>query len=121
MLIDFLRLLRIKDWVKNFFVIAPLVFSGEFLNINSVFNVLIVMIFFCITSSAVYIFNDIHDHKADRLHPKKSQSRPLAMGRVSVTYAFILFSFLVILMSFCWFFNEKVTAVMFIYLIIDII
>ena len=120
MLLNLFRLLRAKDWIKNIFVIAPLVFSGQFLLLNSVYDILIVMIFFCLSSSAVYIFNDIHDFEIDRLHEKKLKIRPIANGSISIPFAYSFFYFFFILMSLSWFFNEKVTFILFIYLIMNI-
>jgi 4-hydroxybenzoate polyprenyltransferase len=84
-----LRLLRPRQWVKNAFVLAPLVFAREYLHVASVEKSLIAFAMFCIASSAVYIMNDIHDVERDRLHPIKRQKRPLAAGTVSVRTAIL--------------------------------
>ncbi|MBV8659036.1 MAG: decaprenyl-phosphate phosphoribosyltransferase [Burkholderiales bacterium] len=84
------KLTRPKQWIKNVFVLAPLVFSGEFLNVDAVSRALIAALLFCIASSATYIVNDICDIERDRRHPKKSISRPLAAGVVSIPAALIL-------------------------------
>lgn len=76
-------LMRPKQWVKNAFVLAPLVFAGEFLNAGSVRLALLATLLFCIASSSTYIINDMHDVERDRRHPKKSKTRPLAAGTVS--------------------------------------
>jgi len=78
-----LRLVRPKQWVKNGFVFAPLIFSGEMFNPFAFTHALSAALFFCVASSATYIINDIHDIEPDRRHPKKSKSRPLASGAVS--------------------------------------
>ncbi|MEX1167444.1 MAG: decaprenyl-phosphate phosphoribosyltransferase, partial [Hydrogenophaga sp.] len=54
-----IRLMRPKQWVKNGFVLAPLVFSGHFLNTNAVVQAFIAVALFCLASSATYIINDI--------------------------------------------------------------
>lgn len=82
-----LRLLRLKQWIKNGFVLAPLLFSGEFLRIQSILDALIAMVFFCLASSASYIVNDIRDVDHDRKHPLKALSRPLANGTLTITWA----------------------------------
>lgn len=96
------RLMRPKQWVKNFFVLAPLIFSGKFLATTAIFNSILTFIFFCIASSATYILNDIYDVEHDRLHPKKSQQRPIASGEITIPTAFFLlfFLYLIILVGF---------------------
>ena len=80
------QLLRPVDWVKNAFVLAPLVFAGKVLEAEA--WVLAVQAFagFCLLSSAVYIVNDIADVEEDRRHPTK-RLRPIAAGQVSKAQA----------------------------------
>lgn len=85
-----INLMRPKQWVKNAFVLAPLIFSASFLNPIAVSHALLVMLLFCLASSATYILNDIHDIEYDSCHPEKSKTRPLATGIVSVSAAVIL-------------------------------
>ena len=84
-----LKLMRPKQWVKNGFVLAPLVFSGEFLNSGLVSHALLAVLLFCMASSATYIINDMHDIEHDRRHPKKSKTRPLAAGIVTIPMALV--------------------------------
>jgi 4-hydroxybenzoate polyprenyltransferase len=82
------RLLRPHHWVKNVFVLAPLLFAG----ISSWRDALRGMCAFgcfCILSSGVYCLNDVYDAPADRLHPRKRR-RPVASGAVSVRIALTL-------------------------------
>lgn len=88
--LDLLLLLRPKQWIKNLFVFAPLVFSGSFENFDSVVDAIIATVLFCVASSVVYIINDYHDIEKDRLHPTKSKTRPLASGAVSKSAAIVL-------------------------------
>ena len=81
------KLMRPKQWIKNGFVLAPLVFSGAFLDAGSVSHALLAVLLFCVASSAAYIINDLHDIEGYRRHPKKSKTRPLAAGSVSVPAA----------------------------------
>jgi decaprenyl-phosphate phosphoribosyltransferase len=85
-LFGLIKLMRPKQWVKNGFVLAPLVFTGEFLASAAVADALRAVLLFCMASSATYIINDIHDIERDREHPKKSISRPLASGVVTVKW-----------------------------------
>ena len=54
----------------------------KIIELNLFLNATIAFIAFSLISSAVYIFNDFHDIKEDRLHPKK-KSRPLASGTIT--------------------------------------
>lgn len=81
-----ITLLRPKHWVKNSFVLAPLLFAGKYTDIRSIKLAILTFIGFCAAASAIYIFNDIRDCKADRLHPRK-RSRPIASGEIPVTSA----------------------------------
>ena len=83
MLRGLLALLRPRDWVKNSFVLAPLVFSGGFLDPERVRDAVLVALLFCAASSAAYILNDLRDIESDRRHPRKALTRPLASGAVT--------------------------------------
>ncbi|HSS83974.1 MAG TPA: decaprenyl-phosphate phosphoribosyltransferase [Reyranella sp.] len=82
--VGLLKLARPKQWIKNAFVLAPLVFAREFTDPGAVANALTAFALFCVASSAGYILNDIHDIERDRTHPSKRHSRPLAAGTVSM-------------------------------------
>ena len=82
-----IALLRPKQWIKNGFVLAPLMFTGTFLVSASLSRALFAAFLFCVASSATYIVNDIRDIESDRRHPRKSRTRPLAAGIVSVPTA----------------------------------
>lgn len=77
-----LKLMRPKQWIKNSFVLAPVVFSSLFLHFGSVVSEIMAFIYFCIASSATYVLNDLKDVESDRQHPKKSK-RPIASGAIS--------------------------------------
>ncbi len=76
-MIIYLRLLRLDQWLKNLFVLAPLIFAARFLDYRAIKLSLLSFIVFCFASSSVYIFNDLVDLEKDRLHPVK-RYRPLA-------------------------------------------
>lgn len=80
-------LLRPRQWIKNVFVLAPLVFAVQVFNPAAVQQALAATALFCLASSAVYIFNDWRDIPADRLHPTKRFTRPLAAGSLSERFA----------------------------------
>jgi len=87
---ELLRLARPKQWVKNGFVLAPLVFAREFRDIEALSDALIAFGLFCVASSATYVMNDLRDIERDRSHPVKSWSRPLAAGTVKPRTAIAL-------------------------------
>ena len=88
-MLELVKLLRPRQWIKNGFVFAPLLFTGRYTDRTSVLETLYAFIVFCIASSAVYVLNDIRDIEADKLHPKKSKTRPLAAGTVSKKSAIV--------------------------------
>jgi 4-hydroxybenzoate polyprenyltransferase len=80
-IIEILKSLRPQQWIKNFFIFAPLVFSRNLFNPPLIVTTLEALVAFCLVSSAHYIFNDLRDIEEDRRHPIKS-NRPLASGRL---------------------------------------
>ena len=83
------RQLRPKQWTKNSFLFAALIFSGEFMNVASVEKAGLGFMSFCLLSSAGYVLNDYLDRKADRAHPKK-RLRPIASGALPVPMAWVV-------------------------------
>lgn len=77
----FAALLRIREWPKNLFVFAPLLFSGRLDDPNAVVAAVIVAAALCPFSSVVYILNDLRDIPRDRQHPIK-RLRPMASGAI---------------------------------------
>lgn len=85
----FVRLARVKHWLKNMLIIIPVVFAGSLLQ-ESYWKILIPSFFaFSFLASFVYIINDIKDLENDRKHAIK-KARPLASGAVAVWRAVIL-------------------------------
>lgn len=86
---DILIALRPKQWVKNAVLFAGLIFSQNFMNPAKVAVVFSACFIFCIAASSVYLINDALDVDQDRKHPEK-KFRPIASGRLSVGFAFVL-------------------------------
>ncbi len=86
---DYLSLLRIKQWIKNGFVLCPLILLFRLPSMAQFGKAFLAMILFCLISSSVYIVNDIIDLKSDRLHPTK-RFRPIASNRVSKWVALLV-------------------------------
>jgi len=85
----FINLLRPKQWIKNLFLFAALLFSRNMDKPQYVLTVLYAFLCFCMISSTVYIFNDIRDVEKDRQHPRK-RMRPIAAGIIDRREAQIL-------------------------------
>jgi len=83
-----IRSLRPEQWLKNGFVLAPMVFSGLLDDPGIWARGLLAVAAFCCASSAVYLINDVLDREADRSHPSKC-NRPVAAGEISVGAALV--------------------------------
>ena len=88
--------MRLRQWPKNVFLLAAMVFDKQLINVTSLVHSLIGFFLFCFLSSGVYIINDIIDVEADRNHPEKNK-RPIASGLLPVTVAIAAASVLVVL------------------------
>ena len=86
---DWIQLARPPQWVKNFFVLAPLLFSGRAMEMEWVLRSLLAFVLFCLLASTIYLWNDAADAEADRAHPTKRQ-RPIASGRIGKRQAVIV-------------------------------
>lgn len=114
-----IKLCRPKQWIKNLFVLAPLLFAGLFTNFNSIISAFTAMLLFCIASSATYILNDLKDIEKDRLHPQKSKTRPLASGAVIPKQAKMLMFAFYIFLAISSFFFPLILAVIVSYLLLN--
>lgn len=115
------KLLRPKQWIKNFFIFAAIVFSGKFFNTHILYANVLTFILFCFTSSSIYVLNDIVDIEKDRCHPDK-KNRPLPSGRVSKKQAIILDFFIVCAVLFFsyMYLSIKVSAILISYILINV-
>lgn len=92
---NYLKLIRVEQYIKNAFVFAPLFFDSQFLNLDNLINVILAFLCFCTISSSVYIFNDYFDINEDKNHPQK-RYRPLASGSISIQNGLVLMLILMI-------------------------
>ena len=83
-----LKAMRPRQWVKNGFVYAALLFDAKLLETSLLLRTTAAFFLFALLSSAVYLMNDLADIEADRLHPTK-KNRPLASGRLSPRVAMV--------------------------------
>lgn len=81
-----LKTMRPKQWTKNGFLFAALLFDVKLFNLTYVFQAVAGFILFCLVSGVVYTMNDLVDIEKDREHPTK-RSRPLPSGQLSPKFA----------------------------------
>ncbi|MEO7331685.1 MAG: UbiA prenyltransferase family protein [Minicystis sp.] len=91
-----IRSLRPQQWVKNLFVLAPIVFAKELTRPALLVSAAGAFAIFCLLAGAVYTLNDLVDAPADRVHPVK-RFRPIASGRVPVPVAKAMVAGLVVI------------------------
>jgi len=89
-----LKLIRVKQWVKNLFLFIPSFFAGHLFETRELLMLAIGAFAFSLVASGVYVLNDYKDREADRLHPKK-KFRPLASGEVKSSTAWIIMAILI--------------------------
>lgn len=88
-MINYLKLIRIKHWFKNILVFLPIIFSLNLFKSTYIICSALAFLAFCLSSSLVYIINDINDREKDKKHPVKKE-RPIASGKISVRNAIIM-------------------------------
>jgi decaprenyl-phosphate phosphoribosyltransferase len=120
MLKDYIKLIRIYTWIKNFFVFVPIIFSLNLFNSNLLLKELLAFVAFCFASSLVYVINDISDKESDSRHPYK-KNRPIAAGKISIMQAVIL-SLILLTLTFLFAaaLNVKFIVIVLIYILINI-
>ena len=88
MLTALIKTMRPRQWTKNIFIFAALVFDKQLFHPDAFLRTLAGFALFCLISSSVYIFNDIADVEADRQHPEK-KNRPIPSGKLPVSTAWV--------------------------------
>jgi 4-hydroxybenzoate polyprenyltransferase len=78
---------RPRQWVKNLFVFAGVIFSHK-LYTEDAGRAVAAFVIFCGLSGAVYLLNDAADVERDRAHPSK-RLRPVASGALPVRVAVV--------------------------------
>ena len=70
--------MRPRQWAKNLFVFAGVIFSQQLFTPQA-WRAVFAFALFCALSGAIYLLNDVADAEKDRLHPIKRR-RPVASG-----------------------------------------
>lgn len=100
---NFFTMIRTYQWVKNFLIFVPIFLAHKFLNFDLLFKAVVAFFSFSFLASSVYIFNDLIDLDADRMHPIKKK-RVFASGLVpiasGVKVACLLFVFSIVISIF---------------------
>jgi decaprenyl-phosphate phosphoribosyltransferase len=118
--LEYLKLIRPKDWAKNLFLFLPLFFGQQILDFHKVIAVSYGFIAFCCIASSIYIINDYRDREDDRKHPVKCK-RPLASGAIAPTSALVLCGLLMIVgFALAWWIREKFLIVLAIYFLVNL-
>lgn len=92
----YLKLMRVKHYIKNLMIFIPLLFSGRLFETKLLLETIIGFIAFSLMASVIYIINDIKDVEKDKKHPIK-KNRPIASGKISVKQAYMLVVILLIM------------------------
>jgi 4-hydroxybenzoate polyprenyltransferase len=88
MILSMIKAMRPKQWAKNVFLLAAIIFSLKFKEADAWIQTGLAFASFCCISSSGYIFNDALDKDADAKHPKKKY-RPIASGKLPLKIAYI--------------------------------
>ncbi|MBI3347419.1 MAG: UbiA family prenyltransferase, partial [Burkholderiales bacterium] len=80
-----LRALRVHQWVKNLLLFVPLLTAYSFLDVGSVFRMVLAFFAFSFCASATYLMNDLWDLDSDRAHPRK-RMRPFASALIPLLH-----------------------------------
>ena len=118
---QYLKLMRVRHYIKNLLVFAALACSGQLFDPEKLSAGIAAFAAFCMISSVAYIINDIRDAEQDRRHPTKC-SRPVAAGTVSVKRACCLAAVLLLgtVVCSCLVFRGAAVVLLALYLVINL-
>lgn len=89
-MINFYKLLRLQQWLKNILIFFPLFLSFEGFNSENYFQLLLGFVIFSLACSSNYILNDIFDLEDDLKHPV-NKNRAIPSGLISLNLSKIIF------------------------------
>jgi len=88
-LTDYLRAIRMHQWLKNLLIFIPMLAAHQLENVQLWTEALLGFLSFSLCASAVYLVNDISDIEGDRQHPRK-RLRPFASGFIGIDKGLML-------------------------------
>ncbi len=110
---DYLKAMRLHQWVKNVLIFLPLILSHQIFDLGKVGGAFAAFIGFSLCASATYLINDILDIRSDRRHPRKCK-RPFAAGRIGIPQGLLAAGLLFIAsFSIAFIFTSPVVALLF--------
>jgi 4-hydroxybenzoate polyprenyltransferase len=115
------KTMRPKQWAKNVFLLAAIVFDRKLTNVDAMLHIFLGVITFSLVASVVYIINDITDVEADRQHPTK-RNRPIAAGKLSIPAAWN-FAAILLLISFpiAYWLSSAFAFITLLYLVLNLV
>jgi 4-hydroxybenzoate polyprenyltransferase len=116
----FWQSLRPLQWIKNFFIFAPVIFSLHIFEVKFLLKSSIAFCLFSLIAGTIYIFNDCFDKNLDKFHPKKKY-RPIVSGKLSLPVA--IFGAIILLCSSLlgiFLFHKEFFWIALVYIIINI-
>lgn len=119
MISNYLKLLRIRQWLKNLMLYFPPFLGGTLGNNVSVIHLMIPFCAFCLVSSSAYVFNDVLDKNRDMYHPVKC-ARPIASGRIcSISALVCAVALLACSVALAWNISPAFLQVLMIYFVVS--
>lgn len=106
LILPYLILLRPYQWTKNLLLFSGLIFSTSLFVENDFLISILAFGIFCITSSGIYILNDLRDIEHDRVNPAK-KTRPLAAGKIPKLEAVIIMTLFIVVSVISAFLLDK--------------
>ncbi len=120
MLKSLIKNMRPRQWTKNVFVLAALVFDLQLRNPEAILRTLAGFLIFCLLSSVIYIINDVADVEADRNHPVKCH-RPIASGQLPISVALISAAvFMLFILPTAFFLSQTFLLIVIAYFVINL-
>lgn len=92
---DWLKALRLHQWLKNILIFVPLLAAHQLANPLMLWQGILAFLLFGLCASSVYLLNDLLDLADDRHHHSK-RHRPFAAGRLSIKSGLIAFPALLV-------------------------
>ena len=84
MLLGLIKTLRPKQWVKNIFVLAPLIFAKDLFKPEVFMRAVAAFFVFSLLAGAVYTLNDLVDVEADRFRSLEYAEEPFKTEAAAV-------------------------------------